>query len=314
MSEPLPKLLAVVGPTAAGKTSLALELGKWSGLPILCCDSVQVFRRLDIGSTKPTLEEQAAHRHEMLDLVDPDEPFSAGDYARRAWRFLEEGPAILCGGTGLYLRQLAWTHSDAGVGDLAREDPRRASFEAEWEERDRIDPGAIHRELQRLDPETAAKVHPRNVVRCVRNLWLCVFHGRPVSEVRAADPPRLRVDLRCIYLQPDSDQLRVQIDSRCDQLMKMGWLQEVEGLVADGYDARYKSMRSLGYKQLCAHLAGEMSLDEAVVDIKSAHWQYARRQRTWFKHQLPPGRTWVMNRPAEVPRSEVEAFLEATPT
>jgi tRNA dimethylallyltransferase len=314
MGEPLPKLLAVVGPTAAGKSSLALDLAEGFGLPILCCDSVQVFRRLDIGSAKPSKEDQTLHRHEMLDLVDPDESFSAGDYARQALELLTNGPAILCGGTGLYLRQLAWTHSDAGIGDLARQDPRRASFEAEWEERDRRDPGATHRKLATIDPATAAEVHSRNVVRCVRNLWLCEFHGRPISEVRAADPPKLRLDLRCIYLQPDSDQLRVQIDSRCDEMLRLGWLAEVEGLVADGYDARLKSMRSLGYKQLCAHLQGEMTLDEAVVDIKSATWQYARRQRTWFKHQLPAERTWAMNGPAKLPRREIEAFLEATPT
>ena len=190
------RALAVVGPTAAGKSRLGLEIGERFGLPILCCDSVQVYRGLDIGSAKATAAQRGRVRHELLDLVDPDQRFSSGDYAAAALRHLQRGLGLFVGGTGFYLRAAAWTNSG---GDEARvEDGRelaaREAFTASWEAREAADEGSIHAELSHRDPETAGEIHPRNRVRALRALWLCEVHGRPVSAVRREDPPRPRIE------------------------------------------------------------------------------------------------------------------------
>lgn len=287
----LPRVLAVVGPTASGKSRLAVWLAERLELPVLCCDSVQVYRGLDIGSAKAGPALRARVPHHLIDLVDPDVSFSAGDYAAAALARLARGPGLMAGGTGFYLRAAAWTHSggdddeDAGV-----DDPARAAFTAGWEARERESPGAVHAALTAVDPVTAAAVHPRNLVRSVRALWLCELRGAPISRVRAADPPRPRLALGLVALEPEVAALDRAIDARCEAMMRAGFLAEVEMLRRRGYDARHKSMRSLGYRQLLAHLDGHLRLDEAVAGIQRATRQYARRQRTYFRHQLPPVR------------------------
>ncbi len=287
----LPRALAIVGPTASGKSRLALWLAQRLGSPVLCCDSVQVYRGLDIGSAKPdaTLQGRVAHR--LIDLVAPDADFSAGDYAAAALAEVGEGPALFAGGTGFYLRAAAWTNSGDGTADA--DDVARAAFTDDWERREREQPGCVHAALSRTDPETAATIHPRNVVRALRALWLCEAHGGPVSALRAVDPPRPRLALALVVLEPDQAALDRAIDARCDAMMRAGFLAEVEMLREAGYDARHKSMRSLGYRQLLDHLdhldhrAGHHSLADAVAAIKLATRHYARRQRTYFKTQLP---------------------------
>lgn len=283
---PLPRALAIVGPTASGKSRLAVWLAERLGLPVLCCDSVQVYRGLDIGSAKPDAALQARVRHRLIDLVAPDEPFSAGDYAAAALAEVGAGPALLVGGTGLYLRATAWTPSGDAVGDA--DVPGRAAFTAMWEAREQGAPGSVHAALSRADPETASEIHPRNVVRAMRALWLCEAHGQPVSRVRAADPPRPRLALALVILEPEMEALGRAIDARCDAMMRAGFLAEVEMLRQAGYDARHKAMRSLGYRQLLSHVEGHLSLADAVAGIKAATRQYARRQRTYNRHQLEP--------------------------
>ena len=281
----LPRALAIVGPTASGKSRLALWLAQRLGLPVLCCDSVQVYRGLDIGSAKPDAALQARVTHRLIDLVAPDAEFSAGDYAAAALAEVGEGPALFAGGTGFYLRAAAWTHSGDGAADA--DDAARATFTRAWEGRERDTPGCVHAALSRTDPDTAATIHPRNVVRALRALWLCEAHGGPVSALRAVDPPRPRLTLALVVLEPEQAALDRAIDARCDAMMRAGFLAEVEMLREAGYDARHKSMRSLGYRQLLDHLAGQLSLADAVAAIKLATRHYARRQRTYFKTQLP---------------------------
>lgn len=320
----LPRVLAVVGPTASGKSRLSLELATRLGWPVLCCDSVQVYRGLDIGSAKVDRATRERVRHELLDLVDPDADFSAGDYAAAAWTQLERGPGVFAGGTGFYLRAVAWSHSgdDADI-DAPLHDSQRAAFNAQWEARERESPGAAHAELARRDPASAAAIHPRNVVRALRALWLCEAHGRPVSQVRADDPPRRRCALMTIVLDPQPELLDRAIDARCDAMMRAGFLAEVENLVRAGYSARHKSMRSLGYRQLLEHVEGRSSLDDAVAAIKLATRQYARRQRTFFRHQLAPSASisvrapgWMLGEPQDVEEllPAVEQFLAGAGT
>jgi len=319
--KPKPKAVAIVGPTAAGKSGLALELAERFGRSILCCDSVQVYRGLDIGSAKPSDEHRRRVPHALLDLVDPDQPFAAGTYGELARAQLERGPAILCGGTGLYLRAAGWSHSGNedgaeacspdradGWGELAR-----ARFDREWIDREASDAGAVHRALAALDPETAAGIHPRNVVRAVRALWLCERHGEPISAVRRRDPPRPLLDLLMIVLDPGVAAVDEAIDSRCEAMLTRGWLGEVENLVAAGYDARHKALRSLGYRELLEHLAGQTTLAQATWAIKRATRQYARRQRTYFRHQFPDlllmDRIVHIDHPAACPTARVAEFL-----
>lgn len=333
------RAVAIVGPTASGKSKLALALAERFGRSILCCDSVQVYRGLDIGSAKPSLADRQRVPHELLDLVDPDQPFSAGDYGRLAREQLELGPAILCGGTGLYLRAAGWTHSgqtdEAGAeprnldraGDLSVDlvhAGRRELFEQSWMSREASEQGAVHRALQECDPETAAAIHPGNVVRTLRALWLCELHQEPISAVRKRDPPRALLNLLMIVLDPGVAAVDAAIDRRCEAMLAQGWVAEVEKLVAAGYDARHKAMRSLGYRELLDHVAGSLhargtgpgasSLEQATRSIKRATRKYARRQRTYFRHQfrdlLPMDRIVHIEHPAACPLDRVEEFLQ----
>lgn len=295
---PLPRVAAVVGPTASGKSRIAVALAERLRLPVLCCDSVQVYRGLDIGSAKVDRATRERVPHHLLDLVDPGEEFTAGDYADHAWRQLARGPGLFAGGTGFYLRAATVTHSAPDpLADAPASDPRRTAFAAAWEAREREHPGATHAELARRDPEAAAVIHPRNLVRAVRALWLCDVHGRPVSQVRADDPPRPRCDLFLITLDPDPALLDRAIDERCDAMLRAGLVGEVSSLVRAGYDARHRSMRSLGYRQILDHLAGQLSLPDAVASIKLETRRYARRQRTYFRHQLAPARARAVTEP-----------------
>lgn len=319
----LPRVVAVMGPTAAGKAALGREAARRLSLPVLVCDSVKVYRGLDIGSAKPTAAERAATRHELLDLVAPDEPFSAGDYARHAWPHLLDpdggsGRGLFVGGTGFYLRAVAFTHSEGVTGQRASpDDPERQAFEAAWHAREQAEPGAIHRALHAVDPPTAASIHPRNLVRSLRALWLCDRTGGPISAARAHDPPRLRLSLMLVLVDPEPDALHDRMVRRLDRMLAQGFLAEVEKLVRAGYHARHKAMRSLGYRQLLEVVEGRTSLPQAREHILAATRQYARRQRTYLRTQLasalPDTRVVTVRNPADCPWGQIEGFLDATP-
>ncbi|KIG15100.1 tRNA dimethylallyltransferase [Enhygromyxa salina] len=323
----LDRAVAIVGPTAAGKSSLALSFAQTHALPILCCDSVQVYRGLDIGAAKPTAEERARVPHSLLDLVDPDQVFSAGEYGALARAELARGPAIICGGTGLYLRAAGWTYSgrasDSDTNDAGSEacnpdrGDQRVQFESQWMAREASEAGAIHKALIARDPETAAGIHPNNVVRALRGLWLCEHHQAPISAVRRQDPPRPMIDLLMIVIDPGVAAVDAAIDRRCEAMLTRGWPAEVEKLVAAGYDARHKAMRSLGYRELLEHIQGRSSLEQAKSAIQRATRNYARRQRTYFRHQfkdlLPMARIVNIDHPDAFPAGSVAAFLAGDP-
>lgn len=308
-----PRVVAFVGPTAAGKAALGREAARRWSLPVLVCDSVKVYRGLDIGSAKPTAEERALVRHELYDLVGPDEEFSAGDYARLAWPQLRGGRGLFVGGTGFYLRAVAFTQS-AGVEDVARSpaDPERRAFEAEWQAREAAEPGSIAGALLAADPSTARTIHPHNLVRCLRALWLCERTGGPISAARLADPPRLRVRLLLVVVDPEPEVLRERTVRRLDRMLAGGFLAEVEKLRRAGYDARHKAMRSLGYRQLLDVVEGRRDLEDARREILVATQQYARRQRTYLKTQLAPAAVDVISvpDPALCPWGQIEGFLD----
>lgn len=306
-------LLAIAGPTAAGKSALALQIAQQHRLDLVCCDSVQIYRYLDIGSAKPSQADRQLVAHHMLDLIDPDDSFSAGDYARLALPIVQSRPVVVCGGTGLYLRALAYSHSgDDGRGDVARVDPARAEFEASWQVREAETPGSAHRALLQVDPVTAAQVHPNNLVRCIRSLWLCHWHGEAVSGLRQRDPPRPRFNLLVVVIDPGQELLAAWIAQRCYRMIASGWVEEVEMLRRAGYDAAHKACTSLGYRQLFEHVEGRCTLDEATKAIIAATCQYARRQRTYLRHQLPGATLLPVRQPSEVPMERIGEFLQSS--
>ena len=307
--------VAIVGPTASGKSDLALQMAERFDVPIYCCDSVQIYRGLDIGSAKPNAEDQARVRHELLDLVNPDQEFSAGDYSRAASELLRNESAIFCGGTGFYLRSVLYsTSGDASSLERGRDDEERHAFEEHWMAKENEELGAIHRSLLEQDPETAQAIHPNNKVRTLRALWLCHVLREPVSAVRRRDPPQQRLQMRIICLDPGQDALIPRIQERCQRMMRTGWLEEVEKLVEAGYDASHKAMRSLGYKQLLEHFQGQCSLHDAQASIEYETQQFARRQRTFFRRQLPNDSTVRIHRVEDCPWESIAAFLRGEDT
>lgn len=304
-----PLALAIVGPTAAGKSRLALEAARRYERPLLVCDSVKVYRGLDIGSAKPSAADRAAVPHRLLDLVDPDQGFSAGDYARAARDVFDREGGIFVGGTGFYLRATAWNHGRYEGADVSLDDPVRAEFSSVWQARERSQPGAAHRALSAIDPETAASIHPHNLVRIVRALWLCHAQGGPVSRLRKRQSPTPRVRLILVVFDPERDGLVGRIERRVDAMLSAGWLGEVEGLVRCGYDARHKAMRSLGYKQLVDVVLGHTDLATAREDIIRATTRYARRQRTYFRHQLPAERVITVADARACPWEHLDACM-----
>lgn len=308
MSEPLPRVVSVVGPTGSGKAALGLEVAQRVGLPIVVCDSVKVYRRLDIGSAKPSAEALSRVPHAMIDVVDPDGTFTARQFATQAWSHLGDR-GLMVGGTGFYLRAALWRATGEGdAGSPTLEGAERERFEARWADAEQAAVGATHRALAEFDPATAQTIHPNNWVRVVRALGLCHAAGGPISALRAADPPQPRARMLFVWLDPGEALREMQV-RRVDHMLERGWLAEVERLVADGYDEHHKSMRSLGYKQLVDVVKGRIGLDAAREAILKATWQYARRQRTYFRHQLPAADVVHIPESGSMPWDKVQAFL-----
>jgi tRNA dimethylallyltransferase len=277
-----PRLLAIVGPTASGKSRLGLALaGRLAG-EILCCDSVQVYRGLDIGSAKPTRAEQAQVPHHLLDLVDPDEPFHAARWAAQARETIGQVVArghlpIVVGGTGLYFRALL-----RGLFEAPPPDPAIRSRHQQ-EAREQGVP-ALHSRLAGIDPQAAARIRPADLVRISRALEVFEQTGVPLSALHRAAPPPPPLDCFGVMLDPPQAELRARVATRVDAMLAAGWLDEIRALRAAGFGAA-RALQSLGYRQLGQFLDGELTLEAAVVAAKQATAAYARRQRTWFRSE-----------------------------
>jgi tRNA dimethylallyltransferase len=276
-------VVAILGPTASGKSALALDLAQQLGGEILCCDSMQVYRGMDIGTAKPTPEERAAIPHHLLDLVTPAEQFHAAAWAEAARTIIQDAEKrerlpIIVGGTGLYFRALV-----RGLFEAPRPDPTiRARHQAEAAQ---LGVPALHKRLSEIDQEAASKILPGDLVRISRALEVFEQTGTTISELRRQQPvvpPPLRIF--SVLLDFDLDYLRTRIAARVDHMIAAGFVDEVRSLRAAGF-ASARSMQALGYKQLGQHLDGTLTLDAAIADIKSATSAYARRQRTWFRRE-----------------------------
>ncbi len=284
--EILTPLPAIVGPTASGKSALALALARHTGGEIVSCDSMQIYRQMDIGTAKPSAEERLAVPHRMLDILPPTAPYSAAEYARDARAEIDGVLArgrlpILCGGTGLYLDALM-RGEDSG-GSPAGETPARARLMAEsGTEKGRE---ALWARLSEVDPESAAATHKNNLRRVIRALEIYEATGIPKSEWdRRSQTRPPAVPLFCIGLRYESRELLVErINARVDEMMARGLLAEVKelweaGLLPDGSTAA----GAIGYKELIPAVRGECTVGKATEALKIATRQYAKRQMTWF--------------------------------
>ncbi len=283
-----PLIPAIVGPTASGKTALALALGRMWQAEIVCCDSMQIYRGMDIGTAKPTPAERAALPHHCLDLCAPGEPFSAAAYASAATAavadILRRGRLpLFCGGTGLYLDAVRYGRGDQ-IDDPPGETPLRASLLARANAPGGED--ALYAALQTCDPETAAATHPHNVRRVIRALEIYYATGRPKSAWDAASrerPQRLQI-LPIGLLYQDRALLYARIDARVDAMLAAGLLEETRRLWETGvFETDSTAAQAIGYKELLPVLRGECTLSVAADQIRMATRRYAKRQMTWFR-------------------------------
>ncbi|RKH65359.1 tRNA (adenosine(37)-N6)-dimethylallyltransferase MiaA [Corallococcus llansteffanensis] len=282
-------LTVIAGPTASGKTALAIAWARVAGGEIVSADSQQVYRAFDIGTAKPSDEELAAVPHHLISEVDPLEPFSAAEYQRRADAAIADitsrgRPVFVVGGTGLYLRVLLH-----GVVDAPGALPSlRAEMEAMAAEQGRE---AVHHRLAQVDPETAAKLPPQDLVRVVRALEIHAQTGIPASEFRRAHafaPDRYPFHL--YVLNPPRESLYTAINARTEALFSRGLVEETRALLEHGY-ADAAPMRSVGYVQARAVVEGRMTREEAVLDTAQETRRYAKRQLTWFRRE--PGAVFL---------------------
>jgi len=277
------RFLAILGPTASGKSALALSIAEQAAGEIVACDSQQVYTGMDVGTAKPTADERRRVPHHALDLCRPDETFHAARWAAVARAAIQDIAGrgrlpIVVGGTGLYYRALT-----AGLFDAPPPDPALRARHRALADREGVE--ALRARLLQVDPESAAAIGPRDVVRISRALEIHEQTGQTIGALRRqAAAPRDLAPV-AVLLDPPLDVLRARIEARVREMLAAGFLDEVRRLRAAGYGTGSRPMLALGYQQLADVLDGTRTLDEAVTEIARATLAYARRQRTWFKKE-----------------------------
>lgn len=292
--EPRVTLTAIVGPTAVGKTALAVAMAARIGGEIVSADSRQIYRHMNIGTAKPTPAERAAAPHHLIDIRDPDEEFSLAAYQELALTAIGEIAArgrtpLLVGGTGQYLAALleGWQ-----IPRVAPQPELRAALEREAAD---LGSAALHARLAALDPAAAAQIPPTNVRRVIRALEVHAVTGEPISAQQTRVPPPFAV--RTIYLTRPRDALYARADARVEAMLAEGLLAEVVALLARGYGWELPAMSSLGYPQLRPYLEGGASLEACVERLKFDTHSFIRRQGSWFR-RLPNLEVWTPEHPA----------------
>ena len=281
----LPRVVAIGGPTATGKTALSVALAKEFGGEVVNADSMQIYRGLDIGTAKPTAEERQGIPHHLMDFLPPEAPYSVADFTAAAAPLIEQLNSagklpIVTGGTGLYITSLMKGTAFAPE----KTDPAiRARLQTEADEQGSA---ALYARLQQIDPAYAEKLHPNNLPRVIRALELFEATGRRMSEQQraalAAEPPYRSL---CICLTcRDRAELYRRIDRRVDSMLQNGVLEEAK-LVYDNRETYRTAAQAIGYKEFFPYFAGEMPLNDCANRLKQATRNYAKRQLTWFRHQ-----------------------------
>ncbi|MGB2854941.1 MAG: tRNA (adenosine(37)-N6)-dimethylallyltransferase MiaA [Dehalococcoidia bacterium] len=273
------RLIAIVGPTAVGKSALAIRLAQVFDAEIVSADSRQVYRYVDIGTAKPSPEERALVPHHLLDVVDPDEDFSLALYQEMAYQAVEDinrrgKLALLVGGSGLYIQAVIRGFripSAAPDPELRRNLEEKAVGEGYR---------ALYKELEQVDADAARKIDPRNARRVIRALEVCYVTGLPFSQLQRREP---LFQTLVIGLTTAREDLYRRIDDRVDSMIERGLVQEVQALLERGYSLDLPSLSGLGYKQIGHYLQGEIELDTVVQRIKYETHRFARHQYAWFR-------------------------------
>ncbi|MGH9803990.1 MAG: tRNA (adenosine(37)-N6)-dimethylallyltransferase MiaA [Candidatus Acidiferrales bacterium] len=303
---PPPRLLVVLGPTASGKSALGIHLAQALGGEVVVCDSTQVYRHFDIGTGKVPPEARRDVPHHLLDLIEPQEEFTAGDYLRRGRATLEEVSArsrvpIVTAGAGLYLRALL-----EGLSPLPPRSPElRARLQAEADEKGSEH---LHRMLEKMDPTAAREIGWRDTPKLIRALEVCFQARQPRTELFRAGRDRLTgYRIVKLGLLPERKALYARIEARVEEMLDAGWLEEARRL-RERFGDGVKPFGFLGYKQLAAHFRGERTLQDAIKQTKHETRQFAKRQITWFRKEA--GVQWLKGFGDDARRQE-EALARA---
>ncbi len=279
-----PKIIAIVGPTASGKSSLAVELALKIDGEIISADSMQVYKSFNIGTAKPDIGMMQGVTHHMIDLVNGDENFTASDFRERAAGVIEEirgrnKNIILAGGTGLYIKALAkgLCPTPAGDKDLRKE------LNRELEEKGAVH---LHNRLKKIDPVAASGIHCNNVVRVIRALEVAIISEKKISDYHSEHKfAKSDYDLLMLGIDIERTDLYKRIEERVDDMIANGLKKEVEALLARGFGRTLKPMQAVGYKEMCDHILDGISLDATIELIKRNSRRYAKRQLTWFRKE-----------------------------
>ncbi len=291
-----PPVLAILGPTATGKSALALDLAGRLGGEVINADALQVYRGFDIGTAKPTPEERRRIRHHLVDVLEPTERFSAGEFARRACRAIAEirergGRPIVVGGSGLYVRALLEGISPVPPGDPEVRAELRRRVETEGLE-------SLYEELGKIDPVTAERVAPGDTQRVLRALEVATVSGAPLSEWIDRRPyGEARVAAVRVALTLPRGVLYDAIARRVARMVEGGWVEEVARLLSRGLSTSAPAFQAIGYRQMARHVTGEWGLERAVDETIRATRRYAKRQLTWFRKE--PDVVWLDAREEE---------------
>lgn len=281
--ESKPKLLVLIGPTAVGKTKMSIELAKEFGCEIISGDSMQVYRGMDIGTAKISVDEMEGIPHHLIDIHEPDHPYSVAEFQEQSRRLITEIAGrgklpFIVGGTGLYVESVCYGYqfSETGADEAFRDEQFRYANENGAE--------ALRRKLADVDPETADRLHPNDLRRVVRALEVFHMTGIPLSAQLAPQTKQSPYDLCLVGLTMDRQMLYNRIEERIDLMLNQGLVDEVAALMDKGYAPGLVSMQGLGYKEIVSHLNGEFGYEEAVVLLKRDTRRFAKRQLSWFRH------------------------------
>ncbi|MBX5437866.1 MAG: tRNA (adenosine(37)-N6)-dimethylallyltransferase MiaA [Alicyclobacillaceae bacterium] len=308
MADRLP-VLCIVGPTATGKSELGVKVAKAVGGEVISADSMQVYRGMDIGTAKLTPSEMDGVKHHLIDVVDPDQPFSVAAWAERA-RDVVDGLhrqgrlPVVVGGTGLYIRALTDDLDFANQPGSTWVRERWLAFaEAHG-------PLALHQELERRDPDSARRLHPHDIRRIVRALEVYELSRKRLSSSYEWEPRTGRYDCALFGLHMERQALYRRVEARIDRMVERGLCEEVRALLAKGYGRSLTSMQAIGYKEMAAYLEGEISFEEAVARIKQATRRFVKRQLSWFRRD--PRIQWLqVNADGRLPDVAFQRILQA---
>lgn len=288
----MPPIITIAGPTASGKTALSIQLAKEIDGEIVSCDSMQVYKDMDIGTAKPTLEEQEGIPHHMLSVAEPWEDFSVSRYCAMADPIVEDilrrgKSPIIVGGTGLYMDALIRGNAFAPCPSTGRREELEALAASQGIE-------AVIEKLQKVDPESAARLHPSDQKRIIRAMEVYLETGMTITEHNRKTqeiPPKYQ-PIRFALTDRQRQTLYDRIDRRVDAMLEAGLMEEIQGLLARGIPEKCTAMQAIGYKEFVAALHGECSMEEAAQQVKQSSRRYAKRQLTWFRRN--PENIWLI--------------------